>query len=357
MSSTSVSLQSVKNVLFVSDLHKRYTDFASIKNYREAIKLVQQDILNFCINNENTVLISLGDWYDKGYKSVDKYDEDTNYDRLLSSATRGNFYICIGNHVYIERDSNPELYMIQPSEFVKTKTPSVALEPVIKTVSDIVIGDVQISFFHYNKVDKGYVNDRKPGIKYHIGVYHDECVLPSSLREQVGIYGTSTSSSYLTSIYDNIDLAIVGHIHKKLGSTMVSLESGKQMQIIVPGALAITQNSDNYKHRYVDCPLLKFDEEGKYSLSYHRISTHMDRLRFFDVKEKSSYVFKEKVKVSSEEFASVKNYSTMTEYLESVAKYSIDEIITLSCYFPGDYTITELKEIMHKWKLGQAQLS
>lgn len=350
MSSKSVQLHNIKNVLFVTDLHKRESDYSSIKNYREAIRLVQQDILDFCLNNDNTVLISCGDWYDKGYKSVDKYDEDTNYDRYLSMATGGNFYICIGNHLYIERDSNPELYMIQPSDYVQTKTASTAIEPVIKTVSDIVIGDTQISFFHYSRDNKWYINDRKPGIKLHIGVYHDESVLPSSIRESAGIYGTSTSSSYLTSIYGNVDIAIVGHVHKSFSPTLLTLESGKQIQIIVPGAMAITQNSDNYKHRYVDCPLLTFEEDGSCAMSYYRISTHMDKLRFFNVKEKSTYTFKEKVKATSSDLSQVKIHNTIFDYLMD-KRYDPDEIFTLNNYFPGDYTIDDLKEVFRRWEM------
>ena len=36
MSSKSVQLHNIKNVLFVTDLHKRESDYSSIKNYREA---------------------------------------------------------------------------------------------------------------------------------------------------------------------------------------------------------------------------------------------------------------------------------------------------------------------------------
>ena len=52
MSSKSVQLHNIKNVLFVTDLHKRESDYSSIKNYREAVRLVQQDILDFCLNNK-----------------------------------------------------------------------------------------------------------------------------------------------------------------------------------------------------------------------------------------------------------------------------------------------------------------
>lgn len=101
-------------ILFVSDLHKRDCDFSTIAGYTKAVDAVQRDILSFIKQKGITHLVSLGDWYDKGYRSINRSNNDRNLDEDLSKAVNGNFYICLGNHFFLERDNNPEMYLIQP---------------------------------------------------------------------------------------------------------------------------------------------------------------------------------------------------------------------------------------------------
>ena len=88
-------------ILFVSDLHKRDCDFSTIAGYTKAIDAVQRDILSFIKQRGITHLVSLGDWYDKGYRSINRSNNDRNFDEDLSRAVNGNFYICLGNHFFL----------------------------------------------------------------------------------------------------------------------------------------------------------------------------------------------------------------------------------------------------------------
>ena len=73
-------------VLFVPDLHKRDIDFSSIKGYMSAIEEVQKDLLNFLysVDADKKYFVSLGDWYDKGYRSTSRVFIDSYYDNELS---------------------------------------------------------------------------------------------------------------------------------------------------------------------------------------------------------------------------------------------------------------------------------
>lgn len=271
-------------ILFAPDLHKRDVDFTSIKGYTKACELVQEDILAQLRSYENPVFISLGDWYDKGYRSVARQFSDMNYDRAISQTCNGNAYICLGNHFYLERDSNPEMYIIQPNAIYKPKDEVMSSKPIFKVEDYIVIRDIQISFFHFSKTDKTYIRKREPGVKVHIGIYHDDCVVPSDIRNEAGYFGT-TSNSYLSSIYEDIDLAIIGHIHASIGTRIFVRTDGTQVPLIVPGALAITENKDVVKHEFVKCPVLYITDDGKSLLETVDISTHMDVMKFYDKKE------------------------------------------------------------------------
>lgn len=267
-------------ILFVSDLHKRDIDFSSIKGYTNAVDLVQLDIINFIQQQGITHFISLGDWYDKGYRNIGRSKNDDNLDRTIAEAVNGNAYINLGNHFYIEKDQNPEMYMIQPNPKYQPFRKIYSSSPIFKAVDDLVIGTVQISFFHFNKENKLYINERKPGVTYHIGIYHDDCVVPSNVRKRAGYEG-STSSDYLETVLSNVDLAIVGHIHVKIGIEKITLNSGKIVPMIIPGALAVVQNKDIMKHKDVQLPVLCIEDDNKVSCKLYSFSTHLDMLKFY----------------------------------------------------------------------------
>lgn len=275
-------------ILFAPDLHKRDVDFSSIRGFIEATELVQLDLINALNKYDNCVFVQLGDWYDKGYRSTGRVFTDSYYDGLIAKAAKGGAYICLGNHFFLERDSNPEMYIIQPSYLYQPRTKVPMCEPVFKTAPYITIGNVQISFFHFSKNDKNYVQPLQPGMKYHIGVYHDDCVLPADIRSKAGYFG-STSNDYLNNIYANIDVAICGHVHAKIGTSIYSMNGGRTVPIIVPGALGITENKEILKHTEVDCPVIWVDEEtGTFELKYETISTHMEVLKFYKVAEQKT---------------------------------------------------------------------
>lgn len=277
------------SVLFVPDLHKRDVDFSSIKGYMSAVERVQQDLLEYLqsLQTDDNYFVQMGDWYDKGYRSTGRVYVDAYYDTKIAEAVKGNAYICLGNHFFLERDANPEMYLIQPSYLYQPKDSVPMSNPTFKTVPYLVIGNVQISFFHFNKLDKNYINMVQPGVEFHIGVYHDDCVLPSDIRSLAGFHG-NTSNDYLNNIYSNVDMAICGHIHTALGLKNYTLNDGRTVPIIVPGALAITENKEIVKHKSVQCPVLTIEDDGTFDMHYVEFSTHMDILKFYKIAEKKA---------------------------------------------------------------------
>lgn len=267
-------------VLFITDKHKRDVDFTSIKGYVKVSDKQQLHLLDVIAQKNITHLVFLGDWYDKGYRSINRDRNDDNFDREFKNSVNGNAYICLGNHVHIERESNPELYMIQPSPVIQPLHPIYQKEPIFKAEHYLRIGHVQISFFHFNQTDKDYIREVEDGVTYHVGCYHDDCVLPTDIRSQAG-YVHSTSTSYLEKIYNNIDLGIYGHIHVKIGTTYISTPT-KQLPAIIPGSLAIVQNKDIYKHPSVDLPILEIRDDGTHSLEFVNIPTFLNDLKFYN---------------------------------------------------------------------------
>lgn len=280
----------IARILFISDLHKRWKDSASIHGQVVAQKLIQEDIINFNKANGVTHNIVLGDWYDRGFHGIGQAFSNMEMDRRISESVNGNVYLCIGNHFYLERDENPEMYIIQPCEFIKPQQDmNMPTEPIFKCVPRLDIGPVQIDFFHFSKINKQYLAVRRDDCTYHIGVYHDDCVVPGWVREVEGFSGSS-SNTYMNDIYNNVDLAIHGHIHSKIGVTSLPLNNGRKVPMFIPGSLGITANEEKFKNSEIDLPIIDIEDDYSVRVRSAKFSTHMEVLKFYDTKKKQKKV-------------------------------------------------------------------
>ncbi|MDR1523244.1 MAG: metallophosphoesterase [Endomicrobium sp.] len=322
-------------ILFVTDMHKRDIDFTSIGNYTKALDAVQQDLLSFIDNQKITHMISTGDWYDKGYRNVGRSHSDRNFDEEFNKVLNGNFYMCIGNHFFLERDANPEMYLIQPHDKYKPIKDIVAFTQVIKTPVTFKIGTVQISLFHYSKDNKEYKIQRDDDTTFHIGVYHDDVVVPSNVRALAGYFGNS-DSLYLKSIYENIDLAIIGHIHVDVGVEHLTI-GNKRVPLIIPGSMCITKNASRYLHTVVKLPVVEISDACNVTCNLFKFSTYAELLKFYNKREAVTVYEQETpiVKVESPksltlfDFLSAKDYTA--ERLELIKAVNQSEVNLFDC--------------------------
>ena len=279
-------------ILFLTDLHKRDTDFTTIIGYTKAIDAVQEDILNFIARNHVTHVVLGGDWYDKGYRNINRTFNDINYDKLLSDSVNGNVYICRGNHLYLERDSNPEMYLIQPCEAMPPIHPiKVPDKPVFQSPDIVQIGPIQISLFHFNKENKCYRAWRNAETRFHIGVYHDDVMLPSSVRNLYGDKGL-TSSDDLQYYFENIDLGVCNHIHSAIGQVKVPLIN-RSIPLMIPGSLCITKNQASELHDHVELPVITLEDDDSVRVSVANFSVHLEMLKLYKKKESTKDIFED----------------------------------------------------------------
>lgn len=280
----------IARILFVSDLHKRYSDSSSIKGMLKAQVAIQEDIISNVEKFGITHIVILGDWYDRGFHGIGQAYGAMEMDRRISAAVNGNVYLCVGNHLYLERDDNPELYIIQPNDYIRPQI-DIPLpdKPIFQMVPNLRFGSVLISFFHFSKVNKMYVADRPDDVTTHIGIYHDDCVVPGYIAEMEGFSATSTNS-YMNDIYRNIDIAVHGHIHVKHGVVPYELNTGRKVPMFIPGSLGITQNKEAFKHPMVSLPVLEIDDDYNVLAKVINVSTHMEMLRFYETKKKKKEV-------------------------------------------------------------------
>ena len=315
-------------VLLEMDRHKRWQDPDNIQGYCLAQSLFEDDLHRAIAELNLTHVIHMGDLYDRGYNQAGAQYADTLDDFLLCTALKGRYYGLIGNHLYLERDSNPEFYLIQPNPYPELQPllKRKFREKVIRVVDDLVIGNVQFSFFHYNKTDKDYWRERKHGIKYHIGLYHDECVIPTSARNACGMQGT-VSSSYLNRIYSNIDIGFAAHIHVTLGKQIIQLETGRQVPLYLQGACTINTTKPSEWHNTVKLPVITIYKSGKCQIDFVTFKLYTEVMDIYrettkiEERDRSKYIpkkVKPNFKLEPQQIASARKYTDVHEYISSV---------------------------------------
>ena len=274
-------------ILCGGDLHKRMSDITTIHGYTKAFQMVQSDIMNAITDLGVTHFFSLGDWFDSGYGSDTAAAlAHTDIDREMYKLLKGNFYGLIGNHIRIRMDSNPELFLIQPHPYYVSRHEVKRDFQIIQTPKELVLNGVQICFMHWNKDAESafeYKAMIRPECKYHIGLYHTEYIIPSHMLSAVNMH-TNVSNTQIAAALENIDLAIVGHVHKPIGTFKISKSDGTTTTMIVPGSLTNTDAGLNARHDKVDMPLIDIDEDGSVSLSYYTQSLHTEVLTFYQRK-------------------------------------------------------------------------
>jgi predicted phosphodiesterase len=329
-------------VLIAGDLHKRMKDITTIRGYVEGCRRVQSDLMDIIKNDGITHFISLGDWFDSGYGSdVAAALSHTDIDREMSKLLNGNFYGLIGNHIRIRMDSNPELFLIQPHPVYKSRHSVTRQEQIIRTPKDLILNGVQFHFMHWNKdAESAYAYKAllNKDCRFHIGLYHSEYVIPSAMLHNMGMNIVNDSSAISTAL-ERIDIAIVGHIHKPLGSFTINKNDGSATTMIVPGSLTNTDAGEISRHSFIDMPVIDIDDDGNVSLSYKRLDLHTDNLCF--MKKAVSADMREKLKSlrgnNKETLYGELEASTFVG--ESSGFISLNSFMLQQGYTPGDKSL------------------
>lgn len=283
-------------IMFAGDLHKKSKDITTIEGYVECVNAVQRALMSDIKTLFIDYFISLGDWYDKGYAtdvaaSLADYDVDLEMSRILN----GNFYGLIGNHIQLNMDSNPELYIIQPHPEYSVRRRMIRAEQIMKTPKILRIGNVQISFMHHSSKAKDildYKPKREHWAKYHVALFHTPWIIPYGMLENMSYRHNTSPTSKIGETLEGVDLAIVGDIHTPLGQFPVNTLTGTTT-VIVPGSLTHTDASEESRHSSIMIPILDIKDNDRVSLSYHNFDLRINMLTF---KKKNVENSREKLK-------------------------------------------------------------
>lgn len=272
-------------IMFVGDIHRKTKDVTTLAGYCKANDKTIEAIKSAVVSEGITHLISLGDWYDKGYADdVPTALAHTSQDIKLSTLVDGNFYTVIGNHLFLGMETSPELSLIQPHPVLKSSKPIDRDHQVFKTPDKIIIGKTQISLCHFkgdrSDTAESYRRDVEEGCVNHIAVYHTYSVIPPIKMEVHKMYGARNSSQRIKDLVSNVDYAICGHVHKPMGTFRIE-ETNCVM--IVPGSAANVAN-DHTWHNTIEMPVITINDDDTLALGSKTLNLHANYITKKNVK-------------------------------------------------------------------------
>jgi hypothetical protein len=246
--------------MFYTDWHFTAVDFKSLGGYVANNNRLLADVIEHVAYGKYTHIFGTGDIFDRGFTNISQYEHYMNGLEVLTSLVKGNHYECLGNHFYVQRIHNPELYLIQPVEepFVGSDLPQGVIartEPVIRLTDTVQLGCVQVSFHHYNPQHEYRNIPRNPKTKLHIAIFHDDNCLPNSVLQKMNIPVVSDASE-LASLFAGVDIAYMGHIHLNLGNSRYN-----NTTVMVPGSMVPTSVKSGSLFHDIELLTIECDDE------------------------------------------------------------------------------------------------
>lgn len=338
----------IDKFIFAGDLHKKIIDPTTIIGYRECCYVTQKSFMQLVKESGCTGIVLLGDWYDRGFhtdnaSSIPEYDMDIEMAKLVNN----KLYTVVGNHIRLGLDSNPELFLIQPHPFYKTRDRIYRDYQIFKTPEVIRSGDVQISLLHFNherKTLNGYKPIKQPWAKYHIAVFHTPWIIPNQQLLKFGLSVNTFTNESIGNCLEGVDLAICGDIHDPIGKFVVNHQHGSTI-MVVPGSLSNTTSDPNHRHSSVYLPMITINDDSSVSLEFKLFDLNINLLTFKDIEKKKKEEQKlegirKKRKVGSVESGEVRSVFDMN----APDAYSLSGLIHRMNYTTAD--INMIKAIL-----------
>ena len=273
-------------ILIIPDLHLKCTNPVNRKNYPDEILSYIEYILTLVEQEHIDFVIFLGDIYHDDFKG--KMSGTINQkmlgmiNHMKSQGTQ--VFTLMGNHEKHHFIKNCLFFhnIDYCSERIKRDLQATHIKlpeyPVatFQTCDRLILNDTLcIEMHHFSDEDKGYTTESN-NYKYTIGLFHD-AILPSQARkhiqaltrEEVQLENgktymqTTDLAQYSKVLYNdemfaNLDYAVCGDIHTRIGEMDVQTSTGT-VNVDIPGSLGRTSSSIAESHESVELPLFVFE--------------------------------------------------------------------------------------------------
>lgn len=338
-------------VLVLTDTH------LVLKNPKNRYKMIEEGIdlfnkLNEIIKlNDVDIVIHVGDLYDRGYDNVPQTEYVKQIQTMIdmSNLVGGNMFMTLGNHPYSFAKNNPEFLISELlddklKEIYKYKETLKLTIPIWKCPGYIDINNVRINFIHYDPQKRYKVENND---KYNIGIYHDDFITFTS-KEKLYHHRIGHGIEMLnTDTFDNINTAIIGHIH--LPIEPFNLPNSLATDVHIPGALVNRTSSEI--HQMVDLPVIDISTTGEILNNYRKLPYAVNKIRYYLPKYEESFNL-EVVKDNKEmyEYAKIIKKSKIVSRDNTLFDAFLDELdLSISKLIRNAENLNELEsEVLYK---------
>lgn len=344
-------------ILTATDLHLKVknpkTRYNYIQEQYDMINTIVETVLHYKIN----LLIWLGDIYDGDFVGP-KSDSINLYflSRMQHLKSQGvEIYTLMGNH---------EKHKYMNSLCPLFKVISYGSEKIIKelsltgygvdtmtlgildTTDQLIINDkLCITMHHFSDNDKTYLTEPND-YRFNLGLFHD-AILPSKARKHIHAISNSDVGKYSKVAYNdkmlnNLDYAVFGDIHAKIGEMLIQTETGECLADI-PGSLMRTQSGIAQAHESVDLPMFILNGD---TLTKEHINIKMweyDKSFKKDIvtENKKKYADLKELKNNLEQVVVKKNFIEDRETFSKDTQVILGEILDT-----GDFKLKDMEEIV-----------
>lgn len=255
--------EGVVRVAFIPDTHLQLRESKNrVGIVNEGINTIRRITDEVVIPNNVDILIHLGDLFDRSEPKLptQEWAEVMLEFNRLKNSLNGNLFITLGNHEYTYSRHNPTFMITNIVEesikemYMRKDTPQ-KVDNIFIAPAFLDIGNTRIQFNHFQKENKKYRVPKVKG-KSVIVTMHDDIV---SYESKDKLYHHNIGKGIdpeFTDIFDNVDLAICGHIHTPL--TNFRVDNDKKTLVITPGSMVNRTTAET--HEYVNIPIIDIKE-------------------------------------------------------------------------------------------------
>ena len=280
--------------------------------------------------NRCTGVIFTGDITDRGFNKGELNYETKIISRIarISRAVKGNCFSVLGNHeVTYAKNNLFYTFSSIDSDIIRQeiagKTVPELIHPFIRTPNCLNFGDLKIHLLHYQKNAKKYkvMTQTTP---INIAIYHDDLITFES-KEELYHHKIGMGINILdTDIFENVDWAILGHIHTPLNT--FELDNLRHTVVDNPGSMLSRTITE--KHTEVKIPFICINSEGlsreyvRFSIGEYDETVNKKRVK----KEKQQ---REMAKIMKKEKLNT-NWEDYSTFLSGIKDENIREMVAIS---------------------------
>lgn len=259
-------------ILIISDLHLKSVNPKNRKDYPLEVLNYIKHLLTIIELENVDIVIFLGDIYNDEFTGKQSDNLNQKFLGMIHALKyKGvRVFTLMGNHEKHKFDKECPFFknidydsqrIMRDLKALHLKLPEFPMH-TFETCDELVVGDsLCIHMHHFSDIDKTYLSP-KTEFPVNLGLFHD-AILPSKARQHIKAItevdlSKYTKVEYNDEMYANLNYAVCGDIHTRIGEMVVTTSTGDCLTDI-PGTIGRNDSSIAQSHESLELPIFTID--------------------------------------------------------------------------------------------------